>query len=162
MDIASILASLESSRIAVGIKTSSYWFPFFESLHVIGLTSVFGTIAIVDLRLMGVASMHRAFTKVAADILKWTWAAFALTAVTGTLLFITNAGVYYHNTCFRAKMTMLLLAGINMGVFELTAGRTVQRWDTGLTPAAGKVAAILSLVLWVSIIFCGRWIGFTT
>jgi hypothetical protein len=90
-------------------------------------------------------------------------AAFVLTAITGALMFITNAGVYYHNFFFRIKMASLVLAGLNMLVFELTSGRTIHRWDTARSaPPAGKTAAVLSLVLWVSIIFFGRWIGFTT
>ncbi len=99
----------------------------------------------------------------ASDILKWTWAAFALTALTGTLMFITNARVYYHNFFFRTKMLLLVLTGINMLVFELTAGRTIHRWDKAPSaPRAGKAVAALSLAMWISIIFMGRLIGFTT
>jgi Family of unknown function (DUF6644) len=99
----------------------------------------------------------------ASDILKWTWAAFAVTVATGGLMFITNAGVYYQNFFFRTKMLMLVLAGINMLVFELTAGRTIHRWDKAPSaPLAGKTAAALSLLIWITIIFLGRWIGFTT
>ena len=163
MDIAAFLASLESSGIANRIRDSLYIFPLLESIHVFGLAMVFGTIAIVDLRLLGIASTRRPFARLASDILKWTWAAFALTVATGALMFITNAGVYYHNFFFRAKMVMLALSGLNMLVFELTAGRTIHRWDKQASaPLAGKTAAALSLVMWISIIFLGRWIGFTT
>jgi len=99
----------------------------------------------------------------ASDILKWTWAAFALTAVTGALMFITNPVVYYHNFYFRTKMVLLVLAGLKMGVFELTAGRTVHRWENAPSaPSVGKVVAVLSIVIWISVIFMGRMIGFTT
>jgi hypothetical protein len=99
----------------------------------------------------------------ASDILKWTWAAFALTATTGALMFITNARVYYHNSFFRIKMLLLVLSGINMLVFELTAGRTIHRWDQAPSaPRAGKAAAALSLAMWIGIIIMGRLIGFTT
>ncbi len=99
----------------------------------------------------------------ASDILKWTWAAFALTALTGTLMFITNARVYYHNIFFRTKMLMLVLSGINMLIFELTAGRTIHRWDKAPSaPPAGKAVAALSLAMWIGIIIMGRLIGFTT
>ena len=163
MDISTFLASLESSGIATGIRNSLYVFPLIESTHVFGLAMVFGTIAIIDLRLLGVASTRRSFRKMASDILKWTWAAFAVTAVTGALMFITNAGVYYHNFFFRTKMVMLALAGINMLVFELTAGRSIHRWDKAPSaPMMGRTTAVLSLVIWISIIFLGRWIGFTT
>ena len=161
--ITEFLAWLESSNLADSIRTSGYLFAIIESVHVIGLTMVFGTIAIVDLRLLGVASTRRRFTRMASDILKWTWAAFALAAATGSLLFITNAAVYYHNFYFRTKMVLLALTGVNMLIFNLTAGRSVHRWDQDqATPPAGRTVAIVSLVLWTSIIFCGRWIGFTT
>ena len=100
MSIADLLASLEASRPAVSIRDSLYLFPLIESLHVFGLAMVFGTIMIIDLRLLGIASTRRPFTMMASDILKWTWLAFALTATTGALMFITNAGVYYHNALF--------------------------------------------------------------
>ena len=163
MDIDAILKSLETSGFAGGIRDSLFLFPLLESTHVIGLALVFGTIAIIDLRLLGIASTERPFQRMWSDILKWTWAAFALTALTGALMFITNARVYYHNFFFRTKMSLLLLSGINMLVFELTAGRTIHRWDKAPSaPRAGKAAAALSLAMWIGIIIMGRLIGFTT
>src|SRR5437762_12583333 len=163
MSVAEFLASLQASGLANRIRESLYLFPLIESSHVIGLTMVFGTIAIVDLRLLGIASTRRPFTRIANDILKWTWTAFALTVTTGLLMFITNAGVYYNNFYFRTKMVLLLLAGINVLMFEVTAGRSVHRWDQDeAAPLAGQTIAAVSLVLWIAIIFMGRWIGFTT
>jgi hypothetical protein len=163
MGITELLAWLEASRAAAAIRDSLYLFPLIEAAHVIGLTMVFGTIAIIDVRLLGIASTNRPFSRIAADVMKWTWAFFALTVTTGLLMFITNAGVYYHNFYFRSKMAFLALAGINMLVFEFTAARSVDRWDKHpAAPLAGKTVAAVSLVLWISIIFFGRWIGFTT
>ena len=163
MDITAFLKWLEDSGLAAKIRASFYLFPLIESTHVIGLALVFGTIAVIDLRLLGVASTNRSFRHMASDILKWTWAAFALTALTGALMFITNARVYYDNFYFRTKMLLLVLTGLNMLVFELTAGKTIDKWDkTQSTPRAGKTAAALSLVMWIAIIFMGRIIGFTT
>src|SRR5579884_3956666 len=105
-----VIAWLESSQVADGIRNSLYLFPLIESFHVFGLTLVFGTIAIIDLRLLGLTSPGRPFSRVASDVLKWTWAAFGLTVSTGLLMFSTNAGVYYHNSFFRAKMLLLALA----------------------------------------------------
>jgi hypothetical protein len=163
MRIPELLAALEASFIATRIRESLYLFPLIEATHVIGLTMVFGTIAIVDLRLLGIASTGRPFSRIASDIMKWTWAAFALTVVTGLLMFVTNAAVYYDNVYFRAKMLMLLCAGINIVIFERTAARSMQRWDRErAAPLAGRAVAVVSLVVWISVIFLGRWIGFTT
>ena len=163
MDLAALFQWIEASRLATTIRESLLLFPLLESIHVIGLSLVFGTIAIIDLRLLGAASSERPFKRMSSDILKWTWAAFALTALTGSLMFITNASVYYHNFYFRTKMLLLLLAGINMGSFELTLGRTAHRWGNARSaPPSGRVVAVLSLAIWISVIFAGRLIGFTT
>src|SRR5580765_2403872 len=104
MDVTPFLKVLETSTVATTIRESLLLFPLIESTHVIGLALVFGTIAIIDLRLLGIASAQRSFTRMASDIMKWTWGAFALTALTGALMFTTNAQVYYNNFYFRTKM----------------------------------------------------------
>jgi hypothetical protein len=161
--IDAILKSIEASALATKIRDSLFLFPLIESAHVFCLALVFGTIVVIDLRLLGIASTRRPFQRVASDVLRWTWTAFAFTAATGALMFTTNARVYYHNVFFRTKMLLLLLIGINMLVFELTAGRTLHRWDKSPSaPPVGKAVAAVSLAMWISIICMGRIIGFTT
>ncbi|HWW79615.1 MAG TPA: DUF6644 family protein [Steroidobacteraceae bacterium] len=163
MDIPAWLKSLEGTGLASGIRDSLYLFPFLEAVHVMALSVVFGTIMIVDLRLLGFASTHRPFARMSSELLRITWGAFAVAAVTGTLMFMTNARVYAGNTSFRIKMVLLLLAGLNMAFFHLTAGRSVIRWDKDRSaPRIGRTTAALSLSLWIAIIFAGRVIGFTT
>ena len=157
-----MLEWLQRTSVAVQIRDSLFTFPVLESIHVVGLALVFGTIAILDLRLLGVASTDRPVSRLMSDLLKWTWAAFALTALTGGLMFSTNAVVYFHNTFFRAKMLLLVLAAVNMLVFELTARKTIERWDrASTTPSSAKVVATISLVIWIGVIVAGRVIGFT-
>ena len=162
MDITGFLRSIESSSLAAWLRGSLYAFPLIESLHVIGLTMVFGTSAIIDLRLLGLASARRPFATLASDTIRWTWAAFGLTATTGLLMFSTNAQAYYQNLQFRFKMSLLVLAGINVLIFNITAGRSVHRWNSDkAAPLSGKLVAAFSLLLWVGVIFLGRWVGFT-
>jgi hypothetical protein len=157
-----MLEWLQSTGVAIQIRDGLYTFPVLESVHVVGLALVFGTIAILDLRLLGVASTNRAVSRIMADLLKWTWAAFAITALTGGLMFSTNAVVYFHNTWFRAKMILLVLAAVNMAVFELTARKTMPQWDTQRsTPPIARAVATISLIIWVGVIVAGRVIGFT-
>ena len=162
MNVNAMLEWLQGTGVAIQIRDGLYTFPVLESIHVVGLALVFGTIAILDLRLLGVASTNRAVSRVMADLLKWTWVAFAITALTGALMFSTNAVVYFHNTWFRAKMILLLLAAVNMLAFELTARRSITQWDASpSTPRAAKIVATASLVIWVGVIVAGRVIGFT-
>ena len=163
LDVDPYLKSLAASALAAKIRDSLLLFPLLESIHVLGLALVLGTIAVVDLRLLGLASSRRPFGRIASDTFKWTWAAFALTAITGALMFTTNASVYYHNFYFRAKMLLLVLAAVNMLAFEVTAGRSIPRWENQpAAPAIGRTVGVISILIWISIIFMGRLIGFTT
>ncbi|HWN84551.1 MAG TPA: DUF6644 family protein [Vicinamibacterales bacterium] len=157
-----LLDWVQQTGLAVQIRDSLFAFPLLESVHVIGLAIVFGTVAIVDLRLLGLASLDRPFGRLAGDTLKWTLGGFVVAAVTGTLMFITNAAVYFHNVYFRAKVVLLVLAALNALVFELTARRAVAEWDQAPSPPPlARAVATLSLVIWIGVIVTGRMIGFT-
>jgi hypothetical protein len=163
MTIDGWLDGLKNSGFSVAIRNSLYWFPLIEAVHVIALTLVFGTIMVVDLRLLGLASTNRPYRRVSDDMLKWTWAAFALAAITGTLMFVTNARVYFHNGFFRAKFALMALAGLNMLAFQLTVGRTADQWGTArIAPRGARAAALVSLTLWLLVIGMGRSVGFST
>jgi hypothetical protein len=154
---------LQVTPFAEFMQTSWWGFPTVESIHVIAIVLVFGVITIVDLRLVGVASKHRRFTDVARDTLHWTWLAFGLAVVTGAMMFAANPQTYFNNNWFRWKMVFLVLAGINMLIFELVTVRTVKEWDTDATaiPLAARMAGFLSMMFWFAVVVCGRWIGFT-
>jgi len=162
MDITPWLKALEDSGVATTIRNSSYLFPSLEAVHVMALGLMLGTITVVDLRLLGLASRARSAERVSDEVLKWTWAAFALVALTGFTMFTTNARVYAHNTAFLIKLALLAAAGVNMLTFHLTAARSMHHWDRKAAPPIGKAAAALSLVLWVGVVFAGRVVGFTT
>ena len=146
---------------SLSVAVAEKWFPVVESLHVIALATVAGSIFIVDSRLLGVASAKLPFTYVSDRLLPWTWGAFGGAAITGTLMFMGNAIAYYANTPFRVKMLLLLLAGLNMLFFQLVTFRGVAKWNSNRPPAAARAAGFISIALWCGVIAFGRWIGFT-
>jgi Family of unknown function (DUF6644) len=160
--IVALLRSLQGFSLAVSIAESNWAFPAIETIHVIALTLVIGTVLILDLRLLGLASAKLGYKALRQDVLPWTWLAFCAAIVSGCLMFITQATEYFENDAFRIKLILLLLAGINMLVFELMTARGAANWDSGSpVPWSGKIAALLSLTLWISIVYFGRRVGFT-
>ena len=157
-----IWQSIEYSSLGTTIAESTWMFPTIETIHVIALVTVLGMIAIVDLRLIGVASRQLAVTKLSRDTLPWVWGAFVIAAMSGGLLFISKATSYVANPYFLWKMAMLALAGINMMYFNLMTSRTVDHWDLDPSvPFAAKLAGALSLIFWLAVVVFGRAIGFT-
>lgn len=162
MDLSAIFEFMQNSALSEYLRTSLKAMPIVEAVHVMAIVTVFGTIALVDLRLLGYPNVQRSFSKLHHELLHWTWMAFGIAVITGVLLLIVNAVTYYRNTAFWLKMGVIVLAGINMLVFELVTAKSVSKWDKGvLPPAAARVAGALSIVFWIGVIFLGRWIGFT-
>jgi hypothetical protein len=156
------LQTLQDSAIATAIREGESLFPWIECVHVLALTVVIGSIAIVDLRLLGVASRDRTVAQTTAAVLPVTWIAFVFAVLTGGLMFSSNATVYAHNFYFQIKMALIALAGINMTLFHLVLHRGVDGWHTpALTPLRARFVGALSLCLWIAIAAFGRWIGFT-
>ena len=161
MTILELCIWLEESPLGLAITESEWLFPTIETLHVLALTLVFGSIAMLDLRLLGVSNRDRGVIQLAGDTLPWTWSAFVVAAITGALMFVSAATSYYDNVPFRIKLVLLALAGLNMAVFHFTAYRAVHDWNLTLpTPQAARIAASLSLLFWIGVVVAGRWIGF--
>ena len=162
MALEQALTRLQDLSLPTQIRESDWMFPTIETVHVFALVLVVGTIMTVDLRLLGIANKERPFSQVASEMLPWTWAAFAVAALAGMLMFSSKALTYYSNIPFRLKMICLLLAGINMVMFHWLGTRHLAAWDGGRPPRAAQLAGGASLLLWATIVAAGRWIGFTT
>ena len=162
MEFTAFCTWLEALHYSAAIREYDWLFPVIETVHVLALTLVVGSIATVDLRLLGVTSCQRPITDVAADVLPLTWGAFGIAVVSGFLMFSSAAVKYSTDGPFRLKLVLLALAGMNMSIFHSVTYRRVLEWnDTAPSPAA-KMAGAISLLLWIGIVFCGRWVGFTT
>jgi len=153
---------LERSPFGSEVRESLWIFPTVETLHLFGMVLLFSTIAAMDLRLLGRVMRRERVTRLAANLLPWTWAGFVVMLLTGTVLFSAHAAkTYIQNPLFQLKMILIFAAGINALVFHLTIYRRVVQWDYAApTPFAAKAAATLSLLLWGAVIAAGRWIGF--
>jgi hypothetical protein len=153
---------LQATSWAVFIHRTPWAFTTVELVHVFAISLVIGSIAIVDLRLLGVASTKRPLTALAGAVLPVTWTAFVVAVLAGSLLFISQAPAYFTNTTFRIKMLLIVLAGINMLIFELITMRGVQEWDLKpVPPLPARLAGGISLACWVLVVVFGRWTGFT-
>ena len=158
--IVPLLNWVENSLPAVAIARSNWAFPAIETVHVLSLTLTIGTVLVVDLRLLGLASVKQPYDVLRRDVLPWTWAAFSLAVISGLLMFISQAAEYFANSAFRIKIALLLLAGLNMLVFERFIAKDAANRDRAI-PWSAKVAALLSIALWIGVVFFGRRVGFT-
>jgi hypothetical protein len=152
---------LYDSPVGTAIRESDLVFDLIESAHVLGISLIAGTVAFVDLRLLGLVLKNDEVSDVLAQVLPLTWAGFALMVTSGLLLFWSEASKMYFNPMFRLKLVLLALAGLNPLIFHRTILRGVETWDSSAaTPPRARFSAIASLTLWGAIIVVGRGIAY--
>jgi hypothetical protein len=120
-----------------------------------------GTIAIVDLRLLGLLFRERRVSALAGQVTPVTWTGFALMATSGVLLFVAQPERNAANPAFQAKLVLLLLAGLNVLVFHARVFPRAAAWDDRpRPPPAAQLCGGLSLALWGAVIVLGRIIAY--
>jgi hypothetical protein len=148
------------SDFAVSIRESELAFPTLESIHLIGIGLMFGSILMLDFRLLG-AAPRLPVRRVAELFLPITWIGFILQVASGGLLFVSYADQYVRTVSFPLKMGLVLLGGANMLFFHRTTWRSAAKWDLGRkTPVGAKIAAVLSTLIWILAIVAGRSAGY--
>jgi hypothetical protein len=159
---ADLISYLENSTLADNIRENDVLFPLIESVHVLAICLVVGSILVVDLRLLGLAYVHRSVSAVTRGILPLTWCAFIVAVASGGLMFISNATKYLGNGFFLAKLVLIGAAGLNMLIFHVISARNQGQWENDKRPPlAARLAGGVSILIWIAVVACGRWIGFT-
>ena len=152
---------IESTALGLAMRQSTWLYPAVETAHIIGLALLFGSIVVLDLRLLGL-SRSLPVRKLAGHVLPWTLASFLLIVPSGFMMFVAHAGDFIANPVFALKICLILAAGTNAALFHAGVFRSAANWDVGvMPPAAARAAAALSLLLWVSVIACGRLLAYT-
>lgn len=156
-----LLEWLAATEWSIALHESLWVWPLVESTHVLSLTLFAGTAAMFDLRLAGLAFGRIPAGTVMARTLPWTRAGFLVMVITGLLLFYATPVRNYQNLFFRAKMLLMMLAGLNVWLFHRGIYRRVHEWGDALVPpGSARFAGYASLLLWAGVIVCGRLIAY--
>ena len=157
---ASALAWIERSALATAMRQELWLYPSVEIAHIWGFVILVGSIAMLDLRLLGL-SPRVPVRELARHLLPWTLGALLLIVPTGLLMFIAHAGDFITNRAFVLKLSLIFAAAINAVFFHLGPYRSVESWNAGVaTPRSARVHAALSLMIWLGVIACGRLLAY--
>ena len=159
--MASAVHAVEASGIGRVMRESLWAYPGVEIVHIAGLGLLFGSIVIVDLRLLGLGRGVPA-TRLAALSVPWTLVGFLMALCSGLLMFSAHAEDFLGNTIFLVKMSLIFVAGMNALWLHLGPFAHARAWDVGgVPPAVVRLAAGLSIALWLCVIACGRLLAYT-
>lgn len=151
--------ALESS---IALRESLNAYPILLTAHVVSMCLFSGLIAYWDFRLVGATLKGVPVSSIPKSLFPWALTGFAISVITGGLLFYSQPMRYFGNFYFWLKSGMLVLAGLNILVFHTSVYRSVAEWDTDVrVPRAARIAGLVSLVLFAGIVVTGRLIAYS-
>ena len=151
---------IEGLALARAMRESLWLYPSVEIVHISGFVILVGAVVMFDLRVLGL-SRQIPVRLLARHLLPWSVAALLLIVPSGLAMFAAHASDFLGNRAFQLKMALLLAAGLNAVAFHTGPYQTVAAWNTGVAaPWSARASVALSLVLWFSIIACGRLLAY--
>lgn len=146
----------------------SQWFqnqlwviPTSQSIHIVCVSVVFGCAVMISLRLLGLGS-GRSISQLVDTLVPWMYRALVVLLLTGTVQTIAEPLRQFVTPAFWWKMVMIVCVLTLTIVFARAVRANAAKWDAAsMRPAGARVFALVSLGLWIGIIFCGRFIGYT-
>ena len=147
----------DASWMGAVVRDSRWVFPAIEAVHIVALALLFGAILLLNLRLLGLTMTSKPVARLAQDLAPWVLCSLIIILASGVLLFASEALKAYASVPFQVKMLFLFAAMI----FHYTIYRWVTKADEAqLSPFWSKLAAVISILLWLGVGIGGRGIGF--
>jgi len=151
---------LGATALSGGIQTIGWVVPTLQSIHILGVAVLFSSAILVDLRVLRLLQRDAPLAEVAHRFLPVIWPVLLVLLASGSLLIIGEPRRSLLNTTFYLKMALLLVAIVLTVVLRRSFAST--RWESSRgRRVAGRVAAVLSILVWCGILFAGRWIAYT-
>jgi hypothetical protein len=141
--------ALEQMGWVKTFSTTGWMYASVSVIHYLTMFWFIGSIAIVDLRVMGVAARKRNAAELAAQMFPWAWTGMALAIVSGFFMFTADAGDWAPDPVFHVKLLAIALSVVCAIVVQWL----IPRWaEAPEIPAWGKIIALISLLLWIATI----------
>lgn len=153
---------LSNTPLSQTLQDHSWIVPTSQSFHIVGISIVFGSACMINLRLLGVGRSGRSVSQLSGSLLPWMWRGLILLLFTGLIQTITEPVRQFVAPLFWTKMIMIIIVAIMTAIYSRAVRRNAAGWDApAARPAQAWAFAILSTLLWLAIIACGRFIGYT-
>ncbi|MGD0956332.1 MAG: DUF6644 family protein [Candidatus Acidiferrales bacterium] len=149
---------LSNTPFSLKIQTILWIIPAVQTMHILTVSFVFSSMAMLDLRLMGLAGRGQSISRMISRFVPWIWRALIVLATTGTILIIGEPERELLNSAFRAKMLMLATVALITLLVQRRTKTNDTYWETRAT--AARLIGFVSLLLWIGIVSAGRWIAY--
>ena len=152
---------IEATHANRVVQTVPWIIPSVQTVHILAISVVISSMAMLDMRLVGLTGLNHSIKALSDRFMPWLWGALLVLLLTGAILIVGEPGRSLGNWVFQLKMLLLALAVLITLLFQHVLRRNVDRWDESSTlKTAARFTGVISLMLWIAIIVCGRWIAY--
>jgi uncharacterized protein DUF6644 len=153
---------LATTPLSKVLQDQPWVVPTSQSIHILAVSVVFASACMINLRLLGVGAMGRSVSQLSNTLVPWMWRGLAVLLVTGLIQIIAEPVRQFVAPVFWAKMMMIVVVAVMTAVYVKALRRNAPLWDAASSrPLRVRAFAVVSTLLWLAIIVCGRFIGYT-
>lgn len=154
---------LAETPLSQTLQNQLWVVPTSQSVHILAVSIVFASACMINLRLLGVGAKGRSISQLCNTLLPWMWRGLAVLLFTGLIQTVAEPVRQFVTPMFWAKMTMIPIVATMTAMYAKAVRRNAPAWDAASSrPSHAKLFAVLSTLLWLAIIFCGRFIAYTS
>lgn len=156
-----LVAWLRTLALGAFIRDHEWVIPSLQCVHIVCLAAVFASALMVNLRLIGIFAPNQSLADLADRLMPWIWCLLVILFMTGALLIIGEPRRALHSLAFGLKMLMLLTAGVITLFVHRRLHRDANFWElSSKRKSVAKLIGVASILLWVGVVFAGRWIAY--
>jgi hypothetical protein len=153
---------LAETPLSKSLQDHLWVIPTSQSIHIVAVSLVFASACMINMRILGMGRRGRSVSQLSATLVPWMWRGLAVLLFTGLIQTVAEPVRQFVTPAFWAKMTMILIVATMTFLYARAVRRNAPAWDAAASrPSAAKAFAVVSTVLWLAIIVCGRFIGYT-
>jgi hypothetical protein len=160
METQPIITAIYDSGVSSAIRDTAWIIPTIQSIHILAIAILIGSVLVTDLRLAGVLAVEESLQAVASRYMAWLWTALVVLLATGLVMVVGEPERTLLNPVYWVKMALVLSATLMTLLFRLPLLRPEFSHEHAYWARATKPLAWLSLLIWIAVIFCGRWIAY--
>jgi hypothetical protein len=152
---------IDATPLSQWMQVTPWVVPVVQTVHILAIAAVASSAVMIDLRLIGLFWADRPMKIVSSRFLPLVWWPLLILLVTGIIMVISEPARSLKNPAFQLKMALLIAAVAVTAIFQLLQRRDTKFGDLRKGPRAAAISvAVVSMLLWASIVFAGRWIAY--
>jgi hypothetical protein len=153
---------LAATPLSKALSDQSWVVPTSQSIHILAVSTVFASALMINLRLLGVGARGRSVSQLSDTLIPWMWRGLVVLLLTGSIQTLAEPVRQFVTPVFWAKMTMIVIVTVMTILFVRALRRNAPLWDdVSSRPPQAKIFAVVSTLMWLAIIVCGRFIAYT-